>query len=81
MCIICVELDNNKLSPWEAKRNFAEMRAELEQEHQREVENKISDLIFEEVNMNYGDTIQQTLDFCDFCDCFPCSCHWEGIEL
>lgn len=83
MCIICVELDKNKLSPWEAKRNLGEMVEKIGLEHTREVENKISDLIFEEINLNYGETIHQTLDFCDFCDCFPCSCHWipENHEI
>ena len=74
MCIICIELNKETLTPWEAKRNLAEMSQIIDPEHVREVENKISDLIYEEINMNYGDTIQQTVDFCEMCDCFPCSC-------
>jgi hypothetical protein len=74
MCIICIELDKETLSPWEAKRNLVELAGALGASHTRDVENKISDLIYEETNMNYGDTIQQTIDFCEMCDCFPCCC-------
>ena len=80
MCIICVELDKNKLSPWEAKRNLSEMVEKIGIEHTREVENKISDLIFEEINLNYGETIHETLDFCyfcDFCEKTTCDCTWD----
>jgi len=80
MCIICIEMDKNKLTPWEAKRNLGEMVNSLDEEHVREVENKISDAIFDEINLNYGETMQKTLDFCDFCDCFPCDCHWRSYE-
>ena len=67
MCIICVELDKNKLSPWEAKRNLTEMVENIGEEHAREVENKISDLIFEQINLNYGDTVYDTIeDSADF---------------
>jgi len=76
-------MDKNKLTPWEAKRNLGEMVNSLDEEHVREVENKISDAIFDEINLNYGETMQKTLDFCDFCDfcdCFPCDCHWRNYE-
>lgn len=62
MCIICVELDKNKLSPWEAKRNLTEMVENIGQEHAIEVENKISDLIFEQLNLNYGETVYDTVE-------------------
>ena len=62
MCIICVELDKNKLSPWEAKRNLTEMVENIGEEHAREVENKISDLIFEQLNFNYGETVYDTVE-------------------
>ena len=48
MCIICIELDKNKLSPWEAKANLSEMVEEIGLEHVKEVENKISDIILNE---------------------------------
>ncbi len=76
MCIICVELDKNKLSPWEAKRNLRELSQDLDAEHIRKVENKISDAIFEEINLNYGETVHDTVDTCNFCHCETCTCSW-----
>lgn len=43
MCIICVELSNNKLSSSEARRNLGEMRTVLDEEHVMEVYRKIWD--------------------------------------
>ena len=37
MCIICVGLQNSKLSPWEATRNLSEMIEKIEEEHALEV--------------------------------------------
>ena len=51
MCIICVQLDKNELSPWEAKANLKEISEKIGAKHTREVENKISDAIFEEINL------------------------------
>ena len=62
MCIICVELQNNKLSPWEATRNLSEMIEEIEEEHALEV----LDLIL---------TIQEETDSgCIYCGGDPCVC-------
>jgi len=62
MCIICVELQNNKLSPWEATRNLSEMIEEIEEEHALEV----LDLIL---------TIQEeTNSGCIYCGGDPCVC-------
>ena len=57
MCIICIEMDKNKLTPWEAKKNLAEIKESLGQEHAIEVENKISDAIYEELYANFGETL------------------------
>ena len=71
-------MDKNKLTPWEAKRNLSEMVEKIGPEHAREVENKISDAIFQEINLNYGDTIYETLedtiDFCSECHSEFCNC-------
>tara|TARA_B100000927_G_scaffold285844_1_gene276466 strand:+ start:1308 stop:1541 length:234 start_codon:yes stop_codon:yes gene_type:complete len=67
MCIICVQLDKNELSPWEAKANLKEISEKIGPKHTREVENKISDAIFEEINLNYGDTLDEEVDFSLFC--------------
>jgi len=77
MCIICVELDKNNLTPWEAKRNLTEMRENLDEKHVREVEEKISEAIFHELSFNYGDTITQTLEYCEFCEDIVCTCTIE----
>jgi|1_EtaG_2_1085319.scaffolds.fasta_scaffold09957_3 hypothetical protein len=42
MCIICIEIQNNKLSPWEAARNLREMIEEISEDHLIEVEEIIS---------------------------------------
>lgn len=80
MCIICIELEKNKLTPWEAKRNLREMVEKIGPEHAREVENKISDAIYEELNFNFGDTLTEDVEFCDFCDCKPCACSFKQYE-
>ena len=77
MCIICVEMDKNKLSPWEAKRNLSEMVEKIGQDHAIEVENKISDAIYKEILTNFGDTLSQDEEFCEFCEYSPCYCSYE----
>ena len=41
MCLICVELAKNPLTSIEAKRNFAEMRYQIDEQHQSEVLQRI----------------------------------------
>ena len=41
MCIICVQLQQNKLTAREARHNFYEMIGEIDQRHQQ----KVSDMI------------------------------------
>jgi hypothetical protein len=80
MCIICIDLDKNKISPWEAKRNLTEMVENIGPEHTREVENKISDLIYSQLYINYGDTVHDTIEECGICDADPCFCDWGTCE-
>ena len=54
MCIICVEMEKNKLSPWEAKENLIEMREKLGPEHAEEVEEKIFKAIYEQMHFDFG---------------------------
>ena len=42
MCIICVDLDKGKLTPWEAAKNRREMLSQLDEEHLSELDEKIS---------------------------------------
>ena len=41
MCIICVGVDENKLTPWEASRNRTEMLNLISEEHHIVIEGKI----------------------------------------
>ena len=76
MCIICLDLEKGLLTPWEAKRNLGEMVDKIGQDHAIEVEKIISKAIFSEIRLNYGDTIIESEQYCDFCDCDPCDCSW-----
>ena len=60
-------MDKNKLSPWEAKRNLSEMVEKIDQDHLIEVENKISDAIYEEINLKFGETLDEDVEFSAFC--------------
>jgi hypothetical protein len=73
MCIICVELDKNKLSPWEAKRNLREMSSSLELNHIKAVEDKISELIEQEIE-DYDENQEES---CEICGCGSCECDWR----
>lgn len=66
MCIICVEMDKKKLSPWEAKNNLTEMVEKIGPEHAREVQEKISQAIYDEIFFNFGDTIEQEAEIDEF---------------
>ena len=77
MCIICIELDKNKLTPWEARRNLGEMVEVIGEEHAREVDQKISDTIFEEISLNFGETLHDEGEFCEFCESLTCFCPSE----
>ena len=72
MCIICLDLEKGSLTPWEAKRNLSEMAEKIGQEHAIEVENKISEAIYNEINLNYGDTISEDVEHCEICDNETC---------
>ncbi len=74
MCIICIEMDKKKLSPWEAKRNLSEMVEKIGHEHALEVDRKISEAIYEEILFNFGETLHSGDDDCDFCEFGPCDC-------
>jgi len=53
MCLICVEIDKEKLSFREAWRNFKEMERDLSDEHITQVKQKIIDKMVEEKNKEY----------------------------
>ena len=53
MCLICVEIDKEKLSFREAWRNFKEMERDLSDEHITQVKQKIIDKMVEEKKKVY----------------------------
>ena len=47
MCIICVELDKKRLTPWEASRNRTEMLPVLDKDHLEDLDKKITEALHE----------------------------------
>ncbi len=47
MCIICIELDKNRLTPWEAARNRREFLDILDEKHLKQLNDKIQEKLFE----------------------------------
>ena len=42
MCIICIDLDRGKLTPWEASRNRTEMIDQFDEDHLKILDEKIT---------------------------------------
>jgi len=49
MCIICVELEKDRLSSLEAMRNFGELKSNIDKDHKEEVLKKISEKAINEL--------------------------------
>ncbi len=47
MCIICVQIESNKLTAHEAYRNLSEMKESMTEEHVLEVEEEIYKKLFD----------------------------------
>ena len=45
MCLICIDLDKKKLTPWEAARNRREMLQDLDESHLDELDIKIREAL------------------------------------
>ncbi len=45
MCLICIDLDKKKLTPWEAARNRREMLQDLDEAHLDELDIKIREAL------------------------------------
>ncbi len=50
MCIICVDLEKGKLTPWEASRNRTEMIENLDADHLEVLDNKIRKSLIDYLN-------------------------------
>ena len=55
MCMICVDLERDKLTIREAWSNFKEMKTCLERDHKLEVKQKIMDKMVEERKVRRGE--------------------------
>lgn len=55
MCLICVEMDRERLTFNEAWRNFKEMREGLDEEHKEIVKQKLIDKLLDEENKRNED--------------------------
>jgi hypothetical protein len=61
MCIICVELEMNRLTLLEARRNYGEMVDSIEESHREELEKKLyPDTIYDEECYEYFNFIKGT---------------------
>ena len=47
MCIICVDLEKKKLTPWEAARNRTEMLEQFDKDHLEVLDLKIREALLE----------------------------------
>ena len=64
MCIICIGIDNNKLTPWEASRNRAEMLPVLDEDHLEELDKKITAALYEYLDSLNCHKCTKNKDFC-----------------
>ena len=56
MCIICIDIARNKLSPFEAILNLSEMAVSLEEEHVDEVVQLIESILGDEkIDLDFKD--------------------------
>jgi len=61
MCIICVELEKNRLTLLEARRNYGEMVDSIDESHREELEKKLyPDTIYDEEYYEYFNFIKGT---------------------
>jgi hypothetical protein len=73
MCIICVELEKNKITPLEAQRSLAEMAFDIDLDHFLEVEEKIQQI----EDKNHFIALlndNETVELCTDCHCVDCEC-------
>ena len=47
MCIICIDLERGKLTPWEASRNRTEMINQFDDEHLEVLDRKIREALLQ----------------------------------
>ena len=79
MCIICLDIEKNKLTSKDAQWALLEMANELDDEHYEEVLQKIEAL---EAKDDFKKLLKANNNFdpCPACNCDPCDCLWGTDE-
>ena len=78
MCIICIDLEKERLTVQEAWRNLGEMKNSIDPEHYEELKDEISKLLVDEYVKNLYPHIYEmhnTVELCESCQSDPCDCH------
>lgn len=82
MCIICLDIEKNRITSKDAQWALMEMANELNEEHYYEVLDKIEDLEAKtefKMMLKFG-THEETIEMCNSCHCDPCDCNWGTDE-
>ena len=82
MCIICLDIEKNKITSKDAQWALIEMANELDDEHYEEVLTKIEYLEAKsefKMLLKFA-TGEQTIEMCNSCHCDPCDCNWGADE-
>ena len=79
MCIICLDIEKNKITSKDAQWALIEMANELDEEHYEEVLQKIEVL---EAKDDFKNLLKSNIHFkpCSTCGCDPCDCLWGTNE-
>lgn len=74
MCIICLDIEKNKLTSKDAQWALMEMANKLDEKHYYEVLEKIEYL---EAKDDFKRLLKEKNTFapCEICECDPCDCH------
>tara|TARA_Y100001938_G_C7934400_1_gene351011 strand:+ start:171 stop:410 length:240 start_codon:yes stop_codon:yes gene_type:complete len=79
MCIICLDIEKNKITSTDAQWALIEMANELDEEHYEEVLQKI-EILQAKDDFKRLLKIDQTVEMCTSCHCDPCDCNWRTDE-
>ena len=78
MCIICLDIEKNNLTPTDAQWALMELANDLDENHYYEVLDKIEELEQKsqfKMLLKISDD-QKTVEMCNSCHCDPCECLW-----
>ena len=79
MCIICLDIEKNKITLKDAQWALIEIANDLDEEHYEEVLRKIEIL---EAKDDFKTLLKSNNSFdpCPVCNCDPCDCLWGTNE-